>query len=106
MSKSGNDWNENGFFSGITEDYSYYRWFKGENENPFLGDAGRPLAATFWEYEKDFHLKFLDKADTSVSQAEAYKQWKAELIHEYLPGKSNSYNDRTDWQMVFDSGRK
>ena len=28
------DWNEHGFFSGITEDYSNYRWFKGERRIP------------------------------------------------------------------------
>lgn len=32
------DWNKEGFFSGITEDYSNYRWFKGEKENPYKGD--------------------------------------------------------------------
>ena len=46
-------------------------------------------------------MKYLDKADTSISLAEAYKQWKAE---EYLPGKSNPYGDDTNWLHVFENG--
>ena len=100
------DLNDNGFFSGITEDYSNYRWFKGENVNPYQGDNERPLAAAFWEYEKEFHMKYLDQADTSVSLAEAYRQWKTEFIQEYLPGKSNPYGENTDWQQVFENGKR
>lgn len=106
MSSLDKEWNDSGFFSGITEDYSLYTWYKGENENPFIGDCNRPLAAAFWDYEKEFHFSFLDKADTSVNLAEAYKQWKAELINEHLPGKSNPYDDKTDWLKVFEDGRK
>lgn len=29
------NWNKAGFFSGITEDYSNYHWYKGEKENPY-----------------------------------------------------------------------
>ena len=46
-------------------------------------------------------MKYLDKADTSISLAEAYKQWKAEFVQEYLPGKSNPYGDDTNWLQVF-----
>jgi hypothetical protein len=42
--------------------------------------------------------------DTSISLAEAYKQWKAEFIQEYLPGKSNPYGDDTNWLQVFENG--
>lgn len=101
------DWNKHGFFSGITEDYSNYRWFKGESENPYTGDQKRPLAAQFWEYEREFHLKYLDRSDTSVSLADAYNQWKAELIQEHLPGKSpNQFGDQTDWEKVFEKGSR
>ena len=44
------NWNKAGFFSGITEDYSNYHWYKGEKENPYKSDTFHPLAATFWEY--------------------------------------------------------
>lgn len=101
------DWNKHGFFSGITEDYSNYRWFKGESKNPYQGDQERPLAAQLWEYERDFHMDYLDRADTSVSLADAYKQWKTELIQEHLPGKSpNPYGDQTDWAKSFESGKR
>ena len=33
------DWNKAGFFSGITEDYSNYHWYKGEKENPYTKDT-------------------------------------------------------------------
>ena len=56
------------------------------------------------QYEKEFHMKYLDKADTSISLAEAYKQWKAEFVQEYLPGKSNPYGDDTNWLQVFENG--
>lgn len=101
------DWNKQGFFSGITEDYSNYRWFKGESENPYENDTERPLAARFWQYERSFHLSYLEAADTRESLADAYKRWKAELILEYLPGKSpNPYGDNTDWEKAFETGKK
>ena len=101
------DWNKHGFFSGITEDYSNYRWFKGESKNPYQGDQERPMAAQLWEYERDFHMDYLDRADTSVSLADAYKQWKAELIQEHLPGESpNPFGDQTDWEKVFEKGSR
>jgi len=31
------------YLSGMTEDYSNYRWYKGEAENPFTGDKQKPL---------------------------------------------------------------
>jgi hypothetical protein len=49
-------WNKAGCFSGIPEDYSNYRWYKGESINPYTSDATHPRAAQFWEYEKEFHL--------------------------------------------------
>jgi hypothetical protein len=42
----------------------------------------------------------------SISLAEAYSQWKAGFIEEYLPGKSNPYGDNTDWQQVFENGKR
>ena len=101
------DWNKEGFFSGITEDYSHYHWYKGEKENPYTNDTFHPLAAKFWEYERDFHFSYLDKADTSVSLEDAYKEWKEGLIKDYLPGKSpNPYGDTTDWEKAFETGKK
>ena len=38
------NWNKAGFFSGITEDYSNYHWYKGEKENPYKSDTFHPLA--------------------------------------------------------------
>ena len=93
------------FFSGITEDYSNYTWFKGESENPYKNDTERPLAARFWEYEREFHENFLEAADTTRTLADTYKEWKAELINEHLPGKSpNPFGDTTDWAKVFING--
>lgn len=101
------DWNKEGFFSGITEDYSNYRWYKGEKENPYTKDTTRPLAAKFWEYEREFHYSYLNKADTSISLEEAYKEWKEGLIKDYLPGKSpNPHGDTTDWGKAFETGKK
>lgn len=101
------DWNNAGFFSGITEDYSNYRWYKGEPQNPYIGNTEMPLAASLWEYERNFHAFYLDQCDTSRSLAEAYKQWKAEFIQEYLPGKApNPYGDTTDWGKVFETGKR
>lgn len=57
MSKS---WNKDEYFSEITEDYSNYKWYKGEWENPYTADTDRPLAASLWEYEKTFHFSYLD----------------------------------------------
>lgn len=101
------NWNKEGFFSGITEDYSNYRWYKGEKENPYKGDTQKPLAASFWEYEREFHFSYLDIADTSTSLADAYSRWKAELITDHLPGKSpNPYGDTTNWEEVFNTGKR
>ena len=101
------DWNKEGFFSGITEDYSHYHWYKGEKENPYTKEKFHPLAARFWEYERDFHFSYLDKADTSVSLEDAYNEWKEGLIKDYLPGKSpNPYGDTTDWKEAFETGKK
>ena len=95
------DWNEHGFFSEITEDYSNYTWFKGESKNPYIDDQKRPLAAQFWEYERDFHLAFLSHPETSLSLAEAYQQWKASFICEHLPGKTPR-----EWENIFETGIK
>lgn len=101
------DWNKEGFFSGIPEDYSNYKWYKGEKENPYLKDQFHPLAASFWEYEREFHMKYLDGMSTDKSLHDAYAEWKKELIEEHLPGKSpNPYGDSTDWGKVFDTGIK
>ena len=95
------DWNEHGFFSGITEDYSNYTWFKGESKNPYTDDQKRPLAAQFWEYERDFHLAFISRPEASLSLAEAYQQWKASFICEHLPGKTPR-----EWERIFETGIK
>lgn len=101
------DWNKEGFFSGITEDYSNYRWYKGEDQNPYIGNEDMPLAASLWDYERDFHFSFLDRCDTSTPLAEAYKQWKEGFIQDYLPGKApNPYGDTTDWEKVFETGKR
>ncbi len=98
------DWNKEGFFSGITEDYSNYRWYKGENKNPYQEDQERPLARRFWEYERDFHFGYLDSRP-NVTLKEAYLDWKKGFIEDYLPGKSaNPYGDNTDWNLSFDTG--
>lgn len=102
-----NNWNKEGFFSGITEDYSNYRWYKGEKENPYTNDTDHPLAASFWEYEREFHFSYLDKADTSKNLADAYKKWKQEFISDHLPGKSpNPYGDTTNWEDAFNTGKR
>lgn len=101
------DWNEHGFFSGITEDYSNYRWFKGEKENPYTDDQKRPLAALFWQYEREFHLNFLGHYDGTETLSQAYQRWKAEFLSEHLPGKSpNPFGDQTDWAKVFEKGSR
>lgn len=101
------DYRNQEFFSGITEDYSNFRWYKGENDNPYLNDTEHPLAARFWEYEREFFMNYLDKADTSVSLAVAYEQWKSELLNEHLPGNSpNPYGDKTNWFEVFETGKR
>lgn len=101
------DWNKEGFFSGITEDYTNYKWYKGESDNPYTDDKERPLAASFWLYERGFHFSYLDKADTSKSLADAYNEWKNGFINDYLPGKSpNPYGDTTDWAKAFETGKR
>lgn len=105
--KTNEDWNKAGFFSGITEDYSNYHWYKGEKENPYTKDTFHPLAASFWEYERNFHFGYLDKADPKKSLTEAYNEWKKELINDYLPGKSpNPYGDTTNWEKSFETGKR
>ena len=102
------NWNKEGFFSGITEDYSNYRWYKGEAENPYTEDKEKPFAARLWEYERDFHFDFLDTGVTNKETLSgAYKNWKEGFIRDYLPGKSpNPYGDTTDWAKVFEEGKK
>ncbi|MFA6662402.1 MAG: hypothetical protein WCS56_05160 [Bacilli bacterium] len=102
-----NDWNKEGFFSGITDDYSNYHWYKGEKENPYNKDTKRPYAARFWEYEKEFHMNFLDACDTKANLKQEYKAWKKRLLEDHLPGESpNPYGDTTDWNKVFETGIK
>lgn len=101
------NWNKQGFFSGITEDYSNYRWFKGEKANPYINDDSHPLASRFWEYERDFHYSFLEKRDFNIDLKAAYLDWKKGFIEDYLPGKSpNPYGDTTDWHKAFENGYK
>lgn len=101
-----NEWNKEGFFSGITEDYSNYRWYKGEAKNPYTGDKERPHAARLWEYERDFHFNYLDSL-TDQPLKDAYLEWKKGFIEDYLPGKApNPYGDDTDWEKVFNEGKK
>lgn len=97
------DWNKEGYFSGITEDYSNYRWYKGENENPYTGDADKPLAASLWEYEQGFHFAYLDSKETKTL-SEAYQAWKTSFIEEHLPGKSFG-GELIDWAKVFETGK-
>lgn len=101
-----NDWNKDGYFSGITEDYSNYRWYKGESKNPYMNDRDRPLAASFWQYERGFHLAYLDSRDASKSLSDAYNEWKSVFLGDHLPGKAQNPNDTTNWVMVFKTGRK
>lgn len=101
------NWNKEGFFSGITEDYSNYLWYKGEKENPYKKDTFHPLAAAFWEYEKDFHFAYLDACDNTKSLEESYKEWKKQLLEEYLPGKSpNPEGGRINWAKAFETGKR
>lgn len=86
--------------------YSNYRWFKGEAVNPYRDNSILPLAASLWEYERDFHFGYLD-SKTDQPLKEAYQEWKEGFIKDYLPGKSpNPYGDPTDWEKVFNSGQK
>lgn len=102
-----NNWNKDGFFSGITEDYSNYQWYKGEKENPYEGDTFHPLAASFWYYERDFHKAFLDACNTSTPLDKAYLVWKKNLLTEHLPGKSpNPEGDKTNWERSFQTGKR
>lgn len=99
-------WNKEGYLSGITEDYSNYRWYKGENVNPYISDTDRPLAASLWGYECDFHFGYLE-AMSGQPLKEAYQEWKKGFIEDYLPGKSpNPYGDTTDWEKVFETGTR
>lgn len=101
------DWNKEGFFSGITEDYSNYQWYKGEKENPYTKDEFHPLAASFWEYERDFHLDFLEAGGKNETLLGAYKSWKDGLLNDYLPGKSpNPTGDKTNWAKSFETGKR
>lgn len=94
-------------FSGITEDYSNYTWYKGENENPYLNDKERHLAASFWEYEMEFHSAFLDGSEVGESLPDSYSSWKKQLLEEHLPGKSpNPEGDKTNWEKSFEAGRR
>ena len=100
------NWNHHGFFSGITEDYSNYRWYKGEAENPYLNDKERPLASSFWNYERDFHFGYLEAKNSPKSLKESYDEWKKAFLTDYLPGKSpNPYSDKTDWGKSFETGK-
>jgi hypothetical protein len=99
-------WNKAGCFSGIPEDYSNYRWYKGESINPYTSDATHPRAAQFWEYEKEFHLAFLDRCDPKADLKKEYRTWKKSLLEDHLPGKSpNPYGDHIDWYKVFETGK-
>ena len=90
-----------------SEDLSCFTWYKGEKENPYTNDKERPLAAALWMYERDFHLSYLDNADSSTSLEDAYKEWKENFINDYLPGKSpNPCGDRTNWAIVFQTGKR
>lgn len=102
------NWNQHGFFSGITEDYSNYRWYKGETENPYKGSNGQPLAHLFWDYEREFHFAYLEAKNASKSLKESYIEWKKSFISEHLPGKSPHPfgGDDTDWEKVFETGRR
>lgn len=88
------------------EDYSICFWYKGEKENPYTNDQFHPLAASFWEYERDFYSSYRNAA-TGESLVNDYKRWKEDFITNYLPGKSpNPYGDTTDWGKVFETGKR
>ena len=89
------------------EDLNSFTWYKGEKKNPYTGDPERPLAAALWMYERDFYLSYLDNADSSTILEDAYKEWKENFINDYLPGKSpNPYGDRTNWAVLFQTGKR
>lgn len=102
------NWNQHGFFSGITEDYSNYRWYKGESKNPYKSNKEHPLAYLFWEYEREFHFNYLDTKDSSKSLKESYDEWKKSFLYEHLPSKApNPYgNNEINWEKVFETGKR
>ena len=63
------NWNKAGFFSGITEDYSNYHWYKGEKENPYKGkryrrqdEIGTPFCVTYdFDSEEDHCVTVRDR---------------------------------------------
>ena len=86
--------------------YKLYRWFKGETINPYSNNLNIPLASFLWEYERNFHISYLE-SKTDQPLKEAYLEWKKSFINDYLPGKApNPYGDLTDWEKVFDTGIK
>ncbi|MDR2058056.1 MAG: hypothetical protein LBP83_07230 [Dysgonamonadaceae bacterium] len=56
-------------------DYSMYRYYRGEKENPFEWEKEN-TANQFWGYEALFEHKFNTDADfQGKNKASAFKQW-------------------------------
>lgn len=88
-------------------DYSFYTWYKGEGTNPYTFDSFHPLAAPFWEQERQFHLAYLQEYGSNKGEKEAYEQWKAEFLNQ---GLNNSHEDthltsNTNWTQAFETGK-
>lgn len=45
------------------DDYSIYKYYKGEKENPFVGKDTNHNHATWWEGEKLFHEQWQQNKD-------------------------------------------
>jgi len=98
------------------EEYSVYKYFKGEKTNPFAYGE-RNDAAMFWGYEQLFEAKFtrddfsfdawlmptMTEATKSglkaalatkpIDKEGLFKVWLYNLLMEYLPDKHMSDND-------------
>lgn len=100
-------WNKVGYFSGIPEDFSNYRWCKGEKINPYIRDTTHTMTAQFWKYGKEFHLAFLDRCD---SKAYLKKSMLPEKRHYwmiiYLVNHLTLMDIKTDWSKIFKTGKQ
>ena len=102
-------WKTGKFFSKMV-DYSLYKYYKGEVVNPFEIDSLIPLVYHFWEYEREFHLNYIQSSSKVQPIEKAYKQFRDQLLYEHLnfvspDGKIFPYN-KEYMDKVFETGKR
>jgi hypothetical protein len=85
------------------KDYSMYKYFKGEKENPFDAET-QNSANRFWEYESMFEYKFyIDQEFKEKNKGESFNIWMEKLFIR-LSDKYDCFDNGEHFRLLYDIG--